>query len=191
MSEDFSISIHTPQIHGTFLRGGVRFPARMADLRAWLAGERWWDRTTGVLRVIRTVPLRAPHLEWVDIARISEGFSLALPSEAIDEADAIIERMIARDEWFEPVRRKDGEYDLEVAVEKHPRVVRRVSIYTAAAQIIVGECLDPAALVAFEAPPGYSVAISEAVPHDCRLELFQYEFTLLGRNSFSFRIALR
>jgi hypothetical protein len=137
------------------------------------------------------VPRRALHLEWVDLAQISEGFSLALSSGVASEARAVIERLIAKDNWFAPVRRQDGGYDLEPVAGDHPRAFRRVSICTAVAHIVVGECLDPAALVAFEAPPGYPVVINGTVPGDYRLELFQYEFALLGRGSFSFRIADR
>ena len=98
--------------------------------------------------------------------------------------------MIARDEWFEPVRRRDGGYDLEPAIASHPRAVRRLCIRTPSArQITVGECWVAAAMSAFEAPPGY--AFHCAFPEGGGLEVFQYEFKLLGRNSLEFQIAGR
>jgi hypothetical protein len=55
---------------------------------------------------------------------------------------------------------------------------------------MVGECLDVRALPVFYAPPGYRLhpSVFPLAPGS-RLEVFQYEFTLLGRNSFDFQIA--
>ena len=186
---DFSVLILTPQQHGASQQGSSPHPRHTPDLRAWLRGERWWDRTTGVLHVVRVARRESAHLDWIDLPRISDGFSLALPPEVVRTARAVTEGIIARDEWFEPVRRRDGGYDLEPAIASHPRAVRQLCIRTPSAQITVGECLGAAAMSAFEAPPGY--AFHCACPEGGRLEVFQYEFKLLGRNSLEFQIAGR
>jgi hypothetical protein len=182
VADDFSILILTPQLYDA-----SPFPRHMPDLRVWLRGERWWDRTTGVLHIVRTARRGSAHLDWIDLPRISDGFSLALPSEVLRTAHQVMERMIARGEWFEPLRRRDGGYDLEPATAAHPRAMRRLCIRTPSVQMIMGECLDATAMSAFEAPPGY--AFPCACPEDCRLEIFLYEFKLLGRNSFEFQMA--
>lgn len=191
VADDFSVLIHTPQLYGTSPHGGCRFPKFTPDLRAWLRKERFWNRTTGVLCVLRAARQSSAHLEWVDFARISDGFSLALPGEIVQEARTVLERMIVRDEWFEAVRRRDGGYDLEPTAGTPKRPVRGVSIHTAAARIVVGECLDELALPVFELPAGRGIIHPDGLPNSPagRLELFQYEFNLLGPNSFEFRIA--
>jgi hypothetical protein len=176
---DFQVFTHVPQALKASPCAGGYSPALAGDLRARLRGERIWDRKTAFLHVVRTARQGIPHLAWVDLDRISTGFSLALPPSVIREAHAVLQRMIADDRWFEPVLRRDGGYDLEPAAGTPRRPVRRVSILTATERITVGEYLDARALPVFAAPLAYSLHRS-TFPDDVdgRVEVLQFELSL-------------
>src|SRR5262245_25821025 len=70
IADDFTVLIQTPQLYGTSPHGGGSLPKFTTDLHAWLRGERFWDRTTGALCVLRAARQSSAHLDWVNFARI-------------------------------------------------------------------------------------------------------------------------